>query len=110
MMSDSAGKMQIEFVPRHIQHSEYDWADLSLDGQPVGKVRCQINNQSITIFSINVYPEWKNHGFGRQFVEYCITNFHEVIADRVRPTAVGFWKAMGFLDNNDCIWVFRKVK
>ncbi len=100
--------MQIKFVPRHIQHSEYDWADLSRDGQPVGKVRCQIKGDSITIFSINVYPEHKGNGYGRQFVEHCKARFGEVVADRVRASAVGFWEAMGFIDNADGNWVFRR--
>lgn len=100
--------MRIEFVPRHIQHSEYDWADISYDDQLVGKVRCQISGPAITIFSINIYPEWKGHGFGRGFVEYCKANFATVIADRVRPTAVGFWETMGFHDHGDGSWIIRK--
>lgn len=101
--------MHIEFVPRHIQHSEYDWADISQDGQPVGKVRCQIVATVITIFSINIYPEWKGHGFGRGFVEYCKTNFPTVVADRVRPGAIGFWEAMGFHNNGDGSWIIHRT-
>jgi hypothetical protein len=31
-----------------------------------------------------------------------------VVADRVRPTAIGFWEAMGFRDNHDGAWIFLK--
>lgn len=100
--------LQIKFIPREIQHSEYDWADLSQNEQPVGKVRCQISGNSITIYSINIYPEWKGHGFGRSFVEHCKANYARVIADRVRATAKGFWETVGFRDNHDGNWIFEK--
>ncbi len=99
--------MKITFIPREKQHSEYDWADITYEGQPVGKARCKIENRSITIYSINIYTDWRNHGFGRKFVEYCQKNFRVVIADRVRPTAVGFWETMSFVNNNDGNWIYR---
>lgn len=98
--------MKIEFVPRDKQHSEYDWADISKDDKPIGKVRCKIESKTITIYSINIYPEWKGHGYGRGFVDYCKGNFKVVVADRVRPEAVGFWETMGFHDNHDGAWVY----
>lgn len=99
--------MQIEFIPRSEQHSEYDWTDLSKDSQRVGKVRCRIEAHSITIFSINIYPEWAGHGFGRKFVEYCKEHFQKIIADRVRHSAIGFWEAMGFSDHHDSTWIYE---
>lgn len=107
-MENTSAGLLIQFIPREKQHSEYDWADLSLGDQPVGKVRCKIENFTITIFSINVYPEWKSHGFGTKFVEYCKKNFRKVIADLVRPTAVTFWEKVGFSDNHDGTWVFKR--
>ncbi len=100
--------ISIEFIPKDIQHSEYDWADFSLGEHRVGKARCMIDNDTITICSINIYPEWEGHGYGRDFVNYCKRYFREVVADRVRPTAIGFWEAMGFWDNHDGTWIFRK--
>lgn len=101
--------MQIEFVPREKQHSEYDWADISNAGERVGKVRCQIEDKAIVIYSINIYPEYSGHGYGRKFVEYCKAHFRKVIADRVRPTAVGFWEAMGFHNSADETWVYQSL-
>jgi len=51
--------MKIEFVHREQQHSEYDWADISDDNKRIGKARCKIDKHTITIFSINIYPERK---------------------------------------------------
>jgi GNAT superfamily N-acetyltransferase len=98
--------LQIEFIPRQIQKSDYDWADFSYKDQPVGKARCQIDQHRVVIFSINIYPEWKGHGFGRQFVDYCKEKFQVVVADRVRVEAIGFWQAMGFVDENNGNWVY----
>lgn len=101
--------MKIEFVPRDKQHSEYDWADISNEDQRIGKARCKIENDTIIICSINIYPEWEGHGYGRDFVDYCKCHFKVVIADRVRPTAVGFWETMGFRNNHDGAWIYRKT-
>lgn len=100
--------MEIEFVSRNKQHSEYDWADLSNDNQLIGKARCKIEKIRVIIYSINIYPEWAGYGYGRAFVDYCKAHFQEVIADHVRPRAVGFWETMGFQDNHNGIWIYRK--
>ena len=100
--------MKIAFVPREKQRSEYDWADISNEGQRIGKARCKIENATIIICSINIYPEWERHGYGRDFVYYCKNHYTVIIADRVRPTAVGFWETMGFHDNHDGAWIYRK--
>jgi N-acetylglutamate synthase-like GNAT family acetyltransferase len=101
--------MKIEFVPRDKQHSEYDWADFSNGEERIGKARCKIENDTITICSINIYPEWEGNGYGRDFVNYCKHHFQVVVADRVRPTAIGFWETMGFCNNQDGAWIFRKT-
>jgi ribosomal protein S18 acetylase RimI-like enzyme len=104
----------IEFIPKAEQHSEYDWVDISSGGVRVGKARCRreapeaSGKTSFVIYSINIYPESAGHGFGREFVDYCKGEFDVIIADRVRQTAIGFWEAMGFRDNNDGNWIYRK--
>jgi hypothetical protein len=98
--------MDIEFIPKEKQHSEYDWADLSDAGERVGKARCRIEGPSITIYSINIYPEKAGSGYGKGFVDHCKKHFRVVLADRVRPTAIGFWEKMGFCDKQDGSWVF----
>jgi len=106
--------VSIEFLSKEQQHSQYDWADISSKGVRVGKARCQQNvqtgqeNPTLIICSINIYPEWEGHGYGREFVNDCKSHFEIVIADRVRPDAIGFWEALGFCDNKDGNWIYRK--
>jgi GNAT superfamily N-acetyltransferase len=104
----------IKFISQQQQNSQYDWADISCGDNRVGKARCKLSapsgskNSTITIYSINIYPEWAGHGYGREFVDYCKAHFEKIVADRVRHTAIGFWEAVGFLDNHDGNWVYQK--
>jgi N-acetylglutamate synthase-like GNAT family acetyltransferase len=105
--------ISIEFQSNAQRHSQYDWADISIENKPIGKARCKLNatesreNSNIIIYSINIYPEWERHGYGREFVDYCKLHFETVIADRVRPSAIGFWETMGFINNKDGSWIYR---
>jgi N-acetylglutamate synthase-like GNAT family acetyltransferase len=96
----------IQFKTRKEQHSQYDWADLSNSGTRIGKARCKIENNTIIIHTITIYPEYEGQGYGREFVEYCKSHFEMIVADRVRHSAIGFWENMGFSDNNDGNWVY----
>ena len=100
--------LSIEFTSKEQSHSEYDWADISSGNDRVGKARCKTDRSTITIYSINIYPEWEGHGYGREFVNYCKRHFKVVIADRVRHSAIGFWEAMGFSDNYNGNWSYCK--
>jgi len=105
-----APRIVIEFIPRDRSRSEYDWANISADGQRVGKARCQMAGTTVTIFSILIFPENAGQGLGTQFVEYCKARFRRIIADRVRPTAIGFWEAMGFHHEEGDTWVFDRSR
>ncbi len=100
--------VSIKFRSKEDQKSEYDWADISKGTVRIGKARCMVEDSKITIHSINIYPEFEGSGYGKQFVEYCRKHFNVVIADRVRPTAIGFWEAVGFINNRDGNWIYRK--
>jgi len=106
--------ISIKFISQQQQNSEYDWADISFEDIRVGKARCKLiagkgaESSTIIIHSINIYPEWAGHGYGREFVDHCKLNFGVIVADRVRHTAIGFWETMGFVDNNDGNWIYRK--
>ena len=100
--------VSIEFTSRKQQRSLYDWADISSGSDRVGKARCRIQDSTIIICSINIYPAWEGHGFGREFVDYCKNHFQVIIADRVRYNAIGFWEAMGFCKDNDGNWSYRR--
>ncbi len=96
----------IEFIERDTQHSDYDWANITYCDERVGKARCLINKETLTIYSINIFPEYEGHGYGREFVEFSKFNFNRIIADRVRYSAIGFWERCGFVDNNDGNWIW----
>jgi GNAT superfamily N-acetyltransferase len=103
-------KVKIDFIPKSQQHSEYDWANISVDDERVGKVRCKIDENCVTIFSINVFPEFEGHGYGKAFVEFCKENYDVVVADRVRFNAIGFWEKTGFVKRDDGNYEYKKLK
>lgn len=98
----------IEFIERNQQHSDYDWANITFGEDRVGKARCNINGDKLIIYSINIFPEFEGHGYGKAFVINAKTRFKTIIADKVRFTAIGFWDKMGFIDNHDGNWIFRQ--
>jgi len=98
--------LSIEFTSKEQKNSQYNWADISSGSDRIGKARCRTERSTIIIYSINIYPEWEGHGYGREFVNYCKNHFQVVIADRVRHSAIGFWEAMGFCDNHDGNWSY----
>ena len=100
--------ISIRFTSKEDLHSEYDCADISNGTDRVGKVRCLIDNSKIIVHNISIYPEWAGQGYGREFVDYCKGNFQVVIADRVRHSAIGFWEAMGFCNDQDGNWSYHK--
>ena len=100
--------LTIKFISKEQQHSKYDWADISIYGARVGKARCLIEDATISIYSLNIYPEWEGHGYGREFVDYCKGHFKIVTANRVRYKAIGFWEAMGFCNDHDGNWSYRE--
>lgn len=100
--------IKIEFISKNKQHSEFDWANINKGDTRVGKARCMINDNELIIYSINVFPEFEGNGYGKIFCEKAKEHFDTIIADRVRYSAVGFWDKMGFVDNHDGNWIYRK--
>jgi GNAT superfamily N-acetyltransferase len=101
--------IQISFIPREQQHSEYDWANIYHNNESVGKARCLIQGDEFTIYSINIYPEYQGHGYGKAFVENAKHIYTKIIADRVRYTAIGFWDTLGFIqDDENNNWIFKR--
>lgn len=98
----------IDFLDRKTLNSKYDWANITFGNDRVGKARCLIEKNTLVIYSINVYPEFSGHGYGKGFVEEAKKHFDTIIADRVRFSAIGFWEKMGFVDNNDGNWIYKK--
>ena len=98
----------IEFIQHDRQYSEYDWANIILNDEKVGKVRCLIESNVLTIYSIKVFPEYRSSGCASKFIEKAKKKFDIIFADRVRVTAFGFWEKMGFVQIEDGNWVFLK--
>ena len=105
-----SNEVEIEFLLRDVQNSEYDWANIYHDDDLVDKARCLISSRTLTICSINIFQEFEGHGYGKQFVESAKKSFDTVVADRVRFTDIGFWEKVGFVDNHDGNWVYRKKR
>ncbi len=101
-------EVKIDFIERNQQHSDYDWANITVADDRVGKARCLIEKKRLIIYSINIYPEYSGKGYGRIFVEQAAEKWDEIVADRVRATAIGFWEKLGFVNNHDGNWIFRK--
>jgi GNAT superfamily N-acetyltransferase len=101
-------EVTIEFVPKDLQKSEYDWVNIAMSGERVGKARCKIDGDTLIIYSINIFPEFEGRGFGKAFVEFAKLNFKRIIADRVRFSAIGFWEKLGFVDNKDGNWIYER--
>lgn len=90
------------------QHSEYDWMNIELDDTRVGKARGKIGEKCVTICSINIFPEFERRGFARDTVVMIQEHFDAVTADRVRPTARGFWEKMGFSNQQDGSYIWKR--
>ena len=89
-------------------HSEYDWMNVFLDEEFVGKIRGKIQGKAITIYTITIFPEFQAHGTGRLVIERMQETFESIVADRVRFTAVGFWEKMNFVARPDGCFEYRK--
>ena len=98
--------INIEFISRDSQKSTFDWANISINDERVGKARCLIQDKQLTIYSINIYPEFQGNGYGKEFVLQARNHFDIIIADRVRFEAIGFWEKMGFVKKDDTQWIY----
>ena len=102
------GKLTFKLQKRDQQNSDFDWMNIDCGVIRVGKVRGLIDGNSLTINSINIFPEFENCGYARETIDMFKTTFYTVIADRVRPTAIGFWEKMGFVDMGKGNYAYHK--
>ncbi len=100
--------LNIEFIDRKDQASDYDWANISLGDERVGKARCLIEGKTLVIYSINIYPEFQGRHYGAEFVERAKQHYETLIADRVRFNAIGFWEKMGFIKYDRDNYIYKK--
>jgi len=100
-------KLTFKLIPREQQHSEFDWVSIDLGETRVGKVRGVIDDENLTIYSINIFPEFEKHGYAKATIDMFKEHFDTIIADRVRYKAIGFWEKMGFVDHHDGTFVYN---
>lgn len=89
--------------------SRYCWVNIELGDTRVGKARIKGIYRRIIIKNINIFHEFEGRGFATQTVDLFKETAREIIADRVRDTATGFWEKMGFADRGDgnYRWVYK---
>ena len=87
--------------------SSYFWVNIELGGNRIGKLRIKKIYRKTIIKNLNIFPEFERRGFAKQVLDFFKENAREIIADRVRGTARGFWGKMDFTDmgNGDYRWV-----
>jgi ribosomal protein S18 acetylase RimI-like enzyme len=95
-------------LPRMIDIGDYEWYDIELDGTQVGKSRCRSGSGRLTIYSIMIYPEYQRRGFARAVIDHLKSDYPLIIADRVRFTARDFWTRMGFAEDAEGLFVWRR--
>lgn len=107
MTTTIAPGLELSQLPRRAEIGDYDWFDLEHGGDQVGKLRCRIESDRFTVFSIMIYPEFEKKGFARLVIEHFQREYEVIIADRVRYTARDFWTKMGFLAEGPDTFVWR---
>jgi chemotaxis protein methyltransferase CheR len=105
---EPSAELTFTVMDRRKQGSTYDWMNIDCGATRVGKVRGLAEGNRLTIHSLNIFPEFERHGIGRRAIETFKDHFEQITADRVRHTAVGFWKKMDFRRSDDGSYVWRK--
>jgi GNAT superfamily N-acetyltransferase len=81
--------------------SSYCWVNIELGATRVGKARIKRIYSKVIIKNIIIFPEFQRCGLARKIMDLFKDTAREIIADRVRDTARGFWEHMGFSDTGD---------
>jgi ribosomal protein S18 acetylase RimI-like enzyme len=100
-------KLTFKLMPKEAQGLQYDWMNIDLGMARVGKVRGYVEGRCLTICSINIFPEFQRHGYARATIAMFKRHFDTIVADRVRFTAIEFWRKMGFSNRGDGNWVLE---
>lgn len=101
--------LTLEVFPCHREHDGYHWINVRDGRAYVGKVRCRIWANVLTICSIMVFTEFRGRGYGRKAIDLFKDQYGVIVADRVRHRAIGFWTKMGFRERQDGNWEYRRA-
>jgi ribosomal protein S18 acetylase RimI-like enzyme len=96
----------LEVYQEQRKDSRYDWFNIELHQERVGKMRAKVHPRQLTIYSIEIDPAYRGCGLATEVIERMKHAFETLKADRVRLEAKGFWKKMGFRrkDRNSFIY------
>ena len=72
------------------------------------EVRGKIRGKIITIYTITIFQEYQDLGYGKQVIERLQETFNTIVADRVRFSAIGFWEKMDFKERADGCFEYRR--
>jgi chemotaxis protein methyltransferase CheR len=101
-----AGAVKITMDQAFSKVSQYTWMNIEDQNGRMGKMRVQLDDATATIYSLTIFPEYQNQGCAQKAVELFKEKYRQVIADKVRATARGFWEKMGFVPehNGNYVW------
>lgn len=86
--------------------SSYTWLNIDAGGQRVGKTRVRVSGERLIVYSLAIFPEYEKNGCAQKVVKLFQERYQEIVADKVRDTAAGFWEKMGFEadDKGNYVW------
>ena len=76
--------------------SDYRWVNIEIQGVRVGKARVHESDGALTIDSLMIFDRYRRQGHARRLIRRLQREYRQIVADRVRPSARGFWEKMGF--------------
>jgi hypothetical protein len=100
--------LRIDVDKSFSEMSDYNWVNIELGGDRIGKARVSISGSRLIINSINIFPEFERNGYARRVIAFCKDNYEEIVADRVRDSARVFWGKMNFNEQHNGNYVWRK--
>lgn len=99
----------LEVCREQRQDSRYDWFNIELHQERVGKMRTKVQPRQLTIYSIEIDPAYRGRGLATEVIERMKQRFEILKADRVRQEAKGFWKKMGFRRKDWNSYVYERM-
>lgn len=92
-----AKKVSVKFIPNDVQCSDYNWANITVGDEQIGKIRSKIAGNTIAIFSMMIYPEFREQGYGKHAIDVLKKRFNTIVADHVKHSKIDFWRNQGFV-------------
>jgi len=70
MMEDmSSSNIKLDILLKESTHSDYDWINIYIDSTLIGKLRGKFGNEILTIYTVQIFPEYQGREFGRRVIE-----------------------------------------